>query len=65
MKDRGEDRVLLRPEEAAERLGLSRATVYALIAGGEIESIHIGRSRRIPVAALAKFVDARREPVAV
>lgn len=51
---------LLRPEEAAQFLSLSRARVYELLAAGEIESIHIGRSRRIPLDALDKFVTRLR-----
>ncbi len=51
---------LLRPEEAADYLALSRARVYELMAAGEIESILIGRSRRIPLAALDDFVTRLR-----
>lgn len=51
---------LLRPEEAAEFLALSRARVYELMAAGKIESILIGRSRRIPFAALHDFVNCLR-----
>lgn len=52
--------VLLRPEVAAERLSVSRATVYELLAEGRIESIKIGRSRRIPESALMAFIEAQR-----
>lgn len=51
---------LLRPEEAADYLAVSRARVYELMAAGEIESILIGRSRRIPLAALDDFVTRLR-----
>jgi excisionase family DNA binding protein len=46
--------------QAASLLSISRATLYELLAAGTIESIHIGRSRRIPVEALHDFVEARR-----
>ena len=53
--------VLLRPEAVAERLSISRATVYQLIASGDLESIKLGRSRRIPARALEEFVERRRK----
>lgn len=52
--------LLLRPTEAADALGLSRSTVYELLATGAIESVAIGRSRRIPYAALLTWVDEQR-----
>jgi excisionase family DNA binding protein len=52
---RGE-RLLLRIEEAADRLSLSRATVVRLLASGQLASVKIGSARRIPVAALEQLV---------
>lgn len=52
---------LLRPKDAAEYLALSRARVYELMRAGFIESIHIGSSRRIPLAALDDFVNRLRD----
>jgi len=51
-------RVLLTVEEAAEQLGIGRTLLYKLIARGEIESIRIGRLRRVPDAAIQDY--ARR-----
>jgi excisionase family DNA binding protein len=48
--------LLVTPEEAARRLALGRTTVYGLIARGELESVVIGRCRRIPVSSLRDFV---------
>lgn len=48
--------LLLRPEEAAAALGVSRSTVFELLAAGDLRSVQIGRARRIPRAALADFV---------
>lgn len=48
-------RVAYSPAEAAEALGLSRATVHNLIRAGEIASTKIGRSRRIPAAELQRI----------
>lgn len=47
---------LLKVEEAAERLALSRARVYELLSAGEVESVTIGRSRRIRLGALDDYV---------
>ena len=56
--------VLLRPEKAAERCDISRAQLYRLLRDGEIESIYIGRSRRVPVVALDEFVERKRAEAA-
>ena len=47
-------RLLLRPEEGAHAIGVSRARIYKLMSDGQIKSIKIGRSRRIPVAELER-----------
>lgn len=52
------ERVLLTAEEAADSLKIGRCKVYDLIRSGELESIKIGRLRRIPVDSLHAF--ARR-----
>jgi excisionase family DNA binding protein len=49
------ERVLLTPEEAGEGLGIGRTTVYALMKSGELESVQIGRLRRIPTSALHDY----------
>ncbi len=54
------ERIVLTVEEAAERLGIGRTMVYALVRSGDIESIAIGRLRRIPVDALEEFVERLR-----
>jgi len=52
------ERLLLTVEEAAEQLGIGRTLIYKLISSGEIESIRIGRLRRVPTAAIQEY--ARR-----
>jgi excisionase family DNA binding protein len=51
-------RLLLRPEEAARALGVSRARLYQMMAEGQITSIKVGRLRRIPLAELTKWVES-------
>ncbi len=43
--------------EAAQLLRLSRSKAYALIARGEIRTIRIGGSRRVPLSALTDYVE--------
>jgi excisionase family DNA binding protein len=49
-------KILLTPEESAQRASVGRTTIYALIASGELESVRIGRSRRVPAQALEEYV---------
>lgn len=49
--------LLLKPEEAAEALGIARTRVYQLMRAKEIRSVKIGKVRRIPVAALQAYVE--------
>jgi excisionase family DNA binding protein len=51
------ERTLLTVEEAAECLGIGRTQTFALIKSGEIESVHIGRLRRIPVKSIEKYTN--------
>ena len=53
------ERLLLRIPEAAERLSVGRSTVYELVQRGELPTIHIGRSVRIPAEALRTWVERR------
>lgn len=50
-----EVRILLTVEEAALALRIGRTRMFDLIAKGEIESVLIGRSRRVAVEALQKY----------
>lgn len=53
-------RLLLTVSEAAQQLGIGRSLFYELLAEGQVESIHVGRLRRIPIDALADFIDRQR-----
>jgi excisionase family DNA binding protein len=45
--------------EAAEMIAISRAQMYRLIDLGEIESIKVGRSRRVTSRQLDAFLEAQ------
>ncbi len=50
------DQLLYTPEDAGRVLGLGRSKVFELLADGQLSSVQIGRSRRIPRTALESFV---------
>lgn len=49
--------LLVRVEEAARMLSLSRSTIYEMLDAGELPSVRRGTARRIPVAALRMWVE--------
>ncbi len=51
--------LLLRAEEAAHLLGVSRATVYNLLASGELPGVKIGRAVRVSRATLLRWIAER------
>lgn len=53
------ERLLLRAEEAAKLLGLGRAKLYMMMASGELPTVRIGRSVRVPLDKLREWVDKR------
>ncbi len=53
------DRLLLRPPEVAEALGIGRSKAYELIAAGTIPSIRIGGSVRVPVEKLRQWIESK------
>jgi excisionase family DNA binding protein len=56
------DRLLLRPSEAAEMLGISRSKIYELLAERRVPSVRIGDRLRIPIDGLRRWVsDAHRD----
>lgn len=58
--DGAPDELLLTVEEAARRLRLGRTLVYRLISSGQLESVTVGRLRRIPAECLAEYVATLR-----
>jgi excisionase family DNA binding protein len=53
-------RILLTVQEAARVLGIGRTLMYSLVMSGEIESVPIGRLRRIPTECLTEYVTRLR-----
>lgn len=58
MKTHPDNKLLVRVDEAAARLGISRSKLYELMAAGHIAYVKIGRSVRIPTTALEEFVES-------
>jgi excisionase family DNA binding protein len=48
---------LLTVDEAAERLRVSRWTIYNLIRSNRLRTIRIGRRRLVPATAVSDFLD--------
>jgi excisionase family DNA binding protein len=61
------DRLLYKPAEAADAIGVSRARAYELIAAKVLPSIRVGGSIRVPAEALrawiTKQIEEQREAV--
>ena len=53
------DRLLLRPAEAAEAIGIGRSKVYELLASGDLPSIRVGEAIRVPVTALHAWIERK------
>jgi excisionase family DNA binding protein len=49
-------KLMLRPAEAAEAIGVSRSKAYELISSGVIPSVRLGGSLRVPVEALRTWI---------
>ena len=59
--DLDDDLRLLTLPDAARFLSVSRGSLYDLFTTGELASIHIGRSRRIPMGELRRYISERLE----
>jgi len=55
------EKLLLSPAEAAAHLSIGRSKLYELMRLGQLRSVKIGASRRIPQVALADFIAAITE----
>ncbi|MBW0100906.1 helix-turn-helix domain-containing protein [Pseudonocardia sp. KRD291] len=50
------DKELYRVDEAMTILSLKRSTIYEQLRCGRLRSVHVGRTRLIPAAAIAEYV---------
>ncbi|ADJ42174.1 hypothetical protein AMES_0353 [Amycolatopsis mediterranei S699] len=48
-------RVLFTVQEAGAQLGIGRTTAFTLVASGELESVQIGRLRRVHIDAINDY----------
>jgi excisionase family DNA binding protein len=55
------ERMLLKPTEAANILGIGRSKLYELLQAGTLDSVRIGACRRIPLDALSDLVTRLRQ----
>lgn len=49
--------MLFTPTQVAKIMGISRSQVYILMNKGQLDSVHIGRCRRITRQQLDTFID--------
>jgi excisionase family DNA binding protein len=51
------EKLLLKADEVARRLSLGRATVYLMMASGELPTFRKGRAVRVPARALEQWIE--------
>ena len=59
--DLDDDLRLVTLPDAARFLSVSRGSLYDLLTTGQLASVHIGRSRRIPLGELHRYILERLE----
>jgi excisionase family DNA binding protein len=59
MAHTSDQELLLRIDTAAQRLSVSRATLYRLIRSGELPTVRIGSAVRVSTAALERWLAAQ------
>jgi excisionase family DNA binding protein len=55
------EKLLLTTAEVAKILSVGRNRVYELMYSGQLASVKLGGSRRIPLSAVQAFVDSLRD----
>jgi excisionase family DNA binding protein len=58
-----EEPLLLTVVQAAQRISIGRSKLHELITDGQVQSVKIGGSRRIPVESLDRFISRLLEAV--
>jgi len=59
------EKLLLKADEVARRLSLGRATVYLMMASGELPTFRKGRAVRVPSRALEHWIEQQTAPAEV
>ena len=54
---------LLKADDVAKKLNVSRAKVYQLMRDGDIPSVRVGKSRRVITADLQNYIQRNRVSV--
>lgn len=49
--------MLFNPKDASKILSISRSQLYVLLNNGDLESVQIGRSRRISQGQLIRYIN--------
>jgi excisionase family DNA binding protein len=57
------EKLLLRPNEAAEMIGVSRSKIYEMIASGAVPAVRLegGRLIRVPLAELQRLALPKKD----
>ncbi|MBI4321042.1 MAG: helix-turn-helix domain-containing protein [Chloroflexi bacterium] len=58
------EKLLLKPMDAAELIEVGRSRIYEMLQKGELPSVRIGRSVRVPVSALRQWVEEQGKQTA-
>lgn len=53
-----DERLAYSPQEVADKIGVSRAMVYAMVSAGELRSIKFGGRRLIPASVVHDLLGA-------
>ena len=53
------ERLLLKPSEVVELLGIGRSKLYELVSEGQIPHVRIGRCIRIPSQSIEPWISAQ------
>ena len=56
------EKVLYTVPETAEMLSVSKSVIYHLIAKSEMYSVKVGGSRRVPAAAITRYIESLMPP---
>ena len=54
--------MVVSPRRACELLSVGLTRLYQLLNAGELESLHIGRSRRITTVSISAYIDRQLAP---